>query len=398
MLSMLRLSLPIGILLLGFSSCSTEADDTGGGQLSSVPAYVEGIDLSSGSTTRAIGQDLKTFSMYSMTMINRITGAMLSNGIYYKKEGTSWASNLPYYMDERMAMKAFGISPKVDFVKEPVYKWLEQHFIYENPQEEQVMLKIASKLNYTKAESKNQLLLNFNDALYTLRFQALNSLTIENCHVYIKGVTIHNLPNKAMFTYDDTKESTGTWTLTDDNEYVDYSQELESPVELSKTLQDINDSAFVLLPFVPDLWVPTKETMEQADDAHHLYIEVKAQITQDIDNGDGTTRTVYLWGSRDGSGKYPQYESIFYQYMHLLNTTQKNWKMAYNGYYRLTVNKNGYDKNGVLFTPHPDDEDGATAFTSSDPIDFTVVEDAEGNNVDPWSGDTDNSSVSIIIK
>ena len=379
----------------GIMSCSTDVDESGSPNMSG-PAYVEGIDMTKDNTTRAIGQELKTFSMYSMTMMNRVNGAMLSDGILYTKGSSSWSSNAPYYMDERLAMKAFGLSPEVTYVGDPVFKWTEQNFTFTNPTENQVMLKAASKLNYKKAEMNNQLQMKFNDILYTLRFQAMNSISIENSKVYVKGVTIHNLPNKAKFSFDASAESKGSWELTDDCEYVNFSQELESPVELNKKLQDVMDSAFVLLPFVPELWDPATETLEEADANHHLYIEVKAQITQEVDKGNGTTKTIYLWGAKDENNpKYPQYESIFYQYKHLMNTTQKNWNQAYNGYYRLLVSKTGYDKNSVLFQPHPDDEDGASEFTSSDPIDFTVIEDAEGNNVDPWSADADNSTVEI---
>ena len=108
------LTLLSSFALMGLVSCSADVEQSGSPDMSG-PARVDAVDLSAGGATRAvIGQQLETFSMYSMTAMNRINGSMLSDGILFSKSEGTWTSNAPYYMDERLKMNAYGVSPNVE--------------------------------------------------------------------------------------------------------------------------------------------------------------------------------------------------------------------------------------------------------------------------------------------
>lgn len=375
------------------SSCSSDEAE---GNSPHPPAYVEGIYNNSAITRSNSNQTLTSFSMYCFDEWNEYTGEMLADNIVYTLDaGTgAWSGNQPYYMSDWAAMYGYGISPDVSDMTDVVMTQPEQSFTYTDPAEKGVLIKVASKFYFTKEGTHNRLMLTFNDALYTLRFQAFSGF--EGVEVEVKGVTIHNIPNKAHFTFSNTVESWGDWAETADNQYVSKGQELSSAVPVSAIdFADIQDDPFVLFPIQPTEWDyyglnGSPETFAAAKDRNCCYIEVKMRIKQEKDG-----KTYYLWGYADDDpqGREP-FESAFYPYMQWNCTAE--WRMTYNGYYYLFLDDNGVDKDGNKITPHPE-EGGSTQFSVSSQIEFRTLIQQHGGTTEPWTEDTNQNNVNITM-
>ena len=370
------------LLMAGtLSSCSSD-EEVVSNYSSLSPAYVEGIY--NNPATRSISNEkLTSFSMYCFDEWNEYTGEMLADNIIYSLNPDTkvWSGDKVYYMSDWDAMYGYGVSPNIGVATEPVFKQQEQSFVYSNPTEKGELIKVASKHYFTKEGTNNRLMLTFNDALYTLRFQAFSGFN--NVDVEIKEITIHNIPNKAKFTFSPSVESWGTWTLTDDNQYITGTQTLPSAVPITTTdFADITTEPFVLFPIQPDEWdYWGGETFAQAKARNCLYIEVKMRIKEEKDS-----KTYYQWGYADDDplGREP-FESAFYPYEQYNCTA--DWRMTYNGYYFLFLDDNGVDKEGLKITPHPEDG-GSTQFTVSSQIDFRTLLNQNNNTADEWEIET----------
>ena len=393
------LPLMTGFVLL--SSCGVDNEELLGQEQSSQPASVVGIYNSP--ATRAITNNLLTsFSLYCFDEWNEYTNVMLADNILWTLNNNVWSGNSVFYMSDWSAMYGYGVSPSTDDMTDVVFKQTEQAFTYTNPTEKGVLVKMASKRYFTKEETNNRLMLTFNDALYTLFFQAYSGFQPaegRSIKVEVKEITLHNTPNQARFTFDSEYDSWGSWALTDNNQFVSNTQTLATPAVITPTsFTDIQNEPFVLFPIQPDGWdyygmnnngVP--ETFAQAKTNDHCYVEVKMRI---IEEDTDTGKKYYLWGYADDDPYHQDeiFESAFYPYLQWNCTA--SWSMSYNGYYYLFLDDNGVDKEGLKITPHPE-EGGSSQFKVSAQIDFRTLMNQQDSTADPWEVETEGKTVNL---
>ena len=385
-----------GTLLLTtaiLSSCSN-GEEMSNKSSPMVPAIVEGVY---NGTTRAVTNDkLNSFSLYCFDEWNEYTDDMLADNILWTLNPTTkvWSGNRVYYMSDDLIMFGYGVSPSTDDMTDVVFKHSEQAFTYTNPTSKGVLVKVGSKRNFTKEGTNNRLILSFNDALYTLFFQAYSGF--QNVTVQVKEITLHNIPNQARFTFHPKSNSWGSWALTANNQWVSSTQTLPSPVTITTTdFTDIQNEPFVLFPIAAVEWdyygmYGAPETFEEAKANNHCYIEIKMRIIEEKDG-----QTFYLWGYADDDAQGREaFESAFYPYQQYNCTA--DWDMTYNGYYYLFLDDNGVDKNGNKIAPHPE-EGGSNEFTVSSQIDFRTWIQNHGGTADEWTDDEDQGDVNISI-
>lgn len=380
-----------GTLLLTIvilSSCSN-GEEMSNKSSPAVPAIVEAVynDL----TRSVTNQTLNSFSLYCFDEWNEETGEMIANNILYTLNPTTkvWSGSRAFYMSDWDAMYGYGVSPSTSDMTDVVFTQPNQAFTYTNPTSKGVLVKIGSKHYFTKEGTKNRLMLTFNDALYTLRVQALSGFQ-DVKSVEIKEIILHNVPNQARFTFNKNVESAGSWALTADNQYISATQTLPTAAKMSQTdFVDITTEQFVLFPLKPkewDFW--GDETLASAEARNCCYIEVKMRIIEEKDG-----KTYYLWGYADGDSR-GAYESAFYPYEQV--NCSAEWKMRYNGYYYLFLDDNAVDKNGNKITPHPE-EGGSDEFSVSSQIEFRTWMQNHGGTADEWTDDENQGNVDITI-
>jgi hypothetical protein len=390
----------VGALLLmtGFlSSCSSGEEISNKSSTSSEPAIVEGVY---NGLTRAVTNDkLTSFSLYCYDEWNEYTDEMLADNILWSLNPSTkvWSGNKVFYMSDDFTMLGYGVSPSTDDMTNVVFNYAEQGFTYTDPTSKGVLVKIGSKRNFTKESTNNRLMLTFNDALYTLRFQAYSGFQNVKS-VEIKEITIHNIPNQARFTFHPKSNSWGSWALTPTNQWVSSTQTLASPAFINTTdFTDIQNEPFVLFPIAAVEWdyygmYGDPETFAQAKANNHCYIEVKMRIIEEDDDGN----LFYLWGYADGDSRGP-FESAFYPYQQYNCTA--DWNMTYNGYYYLFLDDNAVDKDGNQIKPHPEaigQQNGSSEFTVSQQIDFRTLKQQHGGTADQWTND-DQGKVTITM-
>ena len=392
----------VGVLLLTtcfLSSCSHSEEMSNKSSPSSEPAIVEGV---CNSATRAVTNNkLTSFSLYCFDEWNEYTDDMLADNILWSLNPTTkvWSGNSVFYMSDDLAMFGYGVSPSTDDMTDVVFKQAEQAFTYTDPTSKGVLVKIGSKRNFTMESTNNRLVLNFNDALYTLFFQAYSGFQNVKS-VEIKEITIHNIPNQARFTFHPKSNSWGSWALTANNQWVSSTQTLASPAFITTTdFTDIQNEPFVLFPIEAVEWDyygmnGPEESFAEAKANNHCYIEVKMRIIEEDADGN----LFYLWGYADNDhlGREP-FESAFYPYQQYNCTA--DWEMSYNGYYYLFLDDNAVDKDGKQITPHPEaigEQNGSQEFTVSQQIDFRTLKQQHGGTADQWTND-DQGKVTITM-
>ena len=388
-----------GTLLLTMavlSSCSSGEEMSNKSSPSSEPAIVEGVY--NGLTRSVSNQTLNSFSLYCFDEWNEETGEMIANNILYTLNPSTkiWSGSRAFYMSDWDAMYGYGVSPSTSDMTDVVFTQPNQAFTYTDPTSKGVLVKIGSKHYFTKEGTKNRLMLTFNDALYTLRVQALSGfLNVKS--VEIKEVILHNVPNQARFTFNKNVESTGSWALTANNQYINATQTLPTAAEMSQTeFVDITTEPYVLFPLQPkewDFW--GDETMASAEARKCCYIEVKMRIIEEDTDGN----IFYLWGyaDNDAQGREP-FESAFYPYEQF--NCSAEWKMRYNGYYYLFLDDSAVDKNGNKLTPHPEEvngQNGSSEFSVSSQIDFRTFMQNHGGTADEWTDDDEQGKVEITM-
>lgn len=384
-----RIILADALLLMTviLSSCNS-GEEMSNKSSPAVPAIVEAVY--SGTTRGISNQTLNSFSLYCFDEWNEETGEMIAKNILYTLNPTTkvWSGSRAFYMSDWDAMYGYGVSPSTSDMTDVVFKQAEQGFTYTDPTSKGALVKIGSKILFTKEGTKNRLILTFNDALYTLRVQALSGF--QNVRVEVKEITLHNIPNQARFTFNKKVESAGSWALTANNQYVNSTQTLPSAAVMSTTeFVDITTEQYVLFPLKPkewDFW--GDETLASAQARNCCYIEVKMRIIEEKDG-----QTYYLWGYADGDSR-GAFESAFYPYEQY--NCSAEWKMRYNGYYYLFLDDNCVDKNGNKLTPHPE-EGGSNEFTVSSQIDFRTWIQNHGGTADEWTDDENQGNVNISI-
>ena len=378
----------MGLLaLLLESSCSTEQMEYVDNQ--NEPAEIIAIyESTQPGVTRALNSNLTTFTMFVVDEWYDEDGPIANNVKQTKNEETGkWTAKPMVYLSTD-PQNAYCIAPSttLENMSNVVVTYNRQSFDYSVPTTEQSAVKVASRLDFTKKSVNNKLSLTFRDVLFYLGIQAVNE--IKDVRILVKSFTLHNILPSATWNFDKKKESKGSWTVNyDASTRVNYTQELETPVELSRTdYKNITDSAFVFMPqnLYEYIWYPLDndwgedgEEFSVAQTKNHLYIEVKCQIIQEKDG-----KELYLWGypAAEATADKPEFESVFFPYDEM--ACLSDWMQGLNSVYFLEFNTitGGYDSTGHHITPHPT-SGGASEFENAEPVKFVL---GEGGNVDSW--------------
>ena len=376
-----------------WSSCNTE-------QTSSATAYGEDDDYAqvevediSQPLTRAIGMDLTSFSL---AVYYTTTKKMLASNVKHTITPDGIQTSSSWRMAPNGEMVAVAVSPSFDQIQNLSVKADVQSFEYTVPTTKQTMLKIGGDLSFTKASVNNKLSLKFVNALTQFTLRARNEMKVEfdgddneyDVEIYVKGFTMHNVASKGRFTYPGAYN--GKWTLIDD-EYANYSQELATPVQLSKTsFVNIIDSVLILMPQTPKVWTPAAtaaavasvDGIAKADEDHKCYIELRCAIT--VFRND---KTVYVWGSET------TYKSVYFPYV--TKYCPKAWNtINRQGTYNLRFSKaEALDSEGRPIKPEVQGEENGT-FENAVFIEVAPTDDNGDDYVDDW-GDPDVIDVAI---
>ena len=365
-----------------WSSCNTEQDSTAAYGEDDDYAQVEAVDLSQ-PTTRAIGMDLSTFSL---SVFYTRTNKLLANNIKHTMTTAGVQMAGSWRMQPSGEMVAVAVSPSLDAVDNLVLTKDEQSFEYTVPPTEQTMIKIGGDLSFTKASTSNKLSLKFVNALTQFTLRARNEMKVEfdgdenqyDTEIYVKGFTIHNLAAKGRFNF--TGDYNGKWTLIDDV-YANYSQELQTPVKLSKTtFVDVIDSVLILMPQTPVVWKPAASAsaiasvdgIEKADEDHKCYIELRCAITVERNS-----QTTYIWGTEN------TYKSVYLPYV--TKYCPKPWNVINRqGTYNLRfIKTEALDSEGKPIKPEIAGDENGT-FENAVFIEVAPTDDSDNDNVDDW--------------
>ena len=345
-------------------------------------AQVEVEDISQ-STTRAMGMDLKTFSLSvyfpktNKLVADNVKHTITSSGV---ETSTSWR------MSPAGEMIAVAVSPLLDITQNLVLTADEQSFEYTVPTTEQTMIKIGGDLSFTKASVNNKLSLKFVNALTQFTLRARNEMKVEfdgddnqyDVEIYVKGFTMHNVAAKGRFIY--SSDYNGSWTLIDDV-YANYSQELATPVQLSKTsFVNIIDSVLILMPQTPAVWTPAAtdaavasvDGIAKADEDHKCYIELRCAITVQRNN-----QTVYVWGNET------TYKSVYFPYV--TKYCPKPWNaINRQGTYNLRFSKaEALDSEGKPIKPEEQSNENGS-FENAVFIEVAPTDENGDDYVDDW--------------
>lgn len=365
-----------------WSSCNTEQDGSATYGEDDDYAQVEAEDISQ-PITRAIGIDLSTFSL---SVFYTRTNKLIANNIKHTMSGAGVQMGGSWRMQPAGEMVAVAVSPSLDAVDNLVLTASEQSFVYTVPTTNQTMIKIGGDLSFTKASTSNKLSLKFVNALTLFTLRARNEMKVEfdgdenqyDTEIYVKGFTIHNLAAKGRFNF--TSDYNGKWTLIDDV-YANYSQELQTPVKLSKTtFVDIIDSVLILMPQTPVVWKPAASAsaiasvdgIEKADEDHKCYIELRCAMTVERNN-----QTVYIWGTEN------TFKPIYLPYV--TKYCPKPWNaINRQGTYNLRFIKNeALDSEGKPIKPEIEGDENGT-FENAVFIEVAPTDGNDDDNVDDW--------------
>lgn len=405
---MLWLMTAMGLL----ASCSTETaqevvSESGLDSIrgESLQYVVNDVSRGNVNVTRAL---YETLSQFSETVLNARGGAQTKDNLIYKDPGTGqWVTTNTWTMPGSGKMSAYGISPTVDVMTDHLFDKNNRYFDYVVPVEDQCVIKIGSKLNFTAQSIAEEggVVINFKNATASLVIRATNKLQLKlrdseekvPVEVYVKSVTIHNMKQKGRFEFSTTKETDGSWTL-DDDTYVDYTQVLENEVLVTNgqtTPDEIVDSFIVVLPQSPEQWpwaakgkedAGSEDAISVANTNHKCYIELKCRITATIGSD-----TYHAWGSYDGTNA--TYESIYLPY-NGRNASPKYNSIGASGLYIVRITETtALDEYGRPIKPQ--ESTMADQFRDAEFINVSTGDEDGNDNVDDWEPEQEPETITL---
>ena len=275
-----------------------------------------------------------------------VTNKAFASNIYFWKEDGTWrqtkAISWPQTAASFFAVNAsFAKTTAVtNTSKGPVYGVMQtvtvnatkQSFKYAVPDnaQNQFDLMVASTFNKTKNDNGGKVKLSFKRILSFLKFKIANKLE-EGTVVTVGGISLYNLKNSGTFTFNKTKESTGTWAVgtTVDAMHRVFSEPFVLPTTSNWLVNQ--DTVFFSIPQDKTTkWKTTKTNnvpISEADANGHTYLKLLCKIQDEGGN--------YIFGSADSYGDV---------YMPFNLTTAT--KMATERVITITFS-GGYDENGV---------------------------------------------------
>ena len=391
-----KLWLVVVVVVLTSCSAETTQDTTMVNNSDGIPGksirYVVN-DVPGDNTTRALFEQL---SQFSETVLTARGSRVTSDNLIYKDPGTgSWVTTSDWMMPASGKVSAYGISPTVDILADHLFDKNNRYFDYVVPVDNQTVIKIGSKLNFTADDiASDGLVINFSNATASLVIRATNKLQLKlrdseekiPVQIYVKKVTIHNLKQKGRFNFSTTKNTDGNWVLNDEL-FANYSQDLNNEVLVTNgqtTPDDIVNDFIVVLPQSPEQWPWAAKGKEDAgpEDAisvanadHKCYIELECRITATVNN-----QTYHVWGSHDGLEA--TYASIYLPYVGR-NASPKYAGVGAQGVYLVRITETtALDEYGRPIKPQ--ESSMADQFRDAEFINVSTSDEDGKDNVDDW--------------
>ena len=387
--------LPVAVLINGCSEDLSENHVVNDydGEIAPVVVRAEVNPIgSSNDVTRARSVSKADFTTFSLYAVNNKT--IQWNNVLYTRDVTTGkcTPNKTVKWISGKDLDIYGIYPKsnvVSLIKMNVAS--NRNFTYTVPGvvENQTDLMVGSRLKMNENKLTNgALVMSYTHALSLMKLSA--KLMIKDAIVYIKSIEVHNMATKGVFTFDNTKENTGTWAPA--KTYAVMTENYDTARTTLKSYSTIyslthSDSVITVIPQTNKKWTNTKlkrVPIATADANRHTYLAITAKIYD-------TDQKKWIMGYKDNSlendpdpdKQRPEFRTSYFV---LPNRT---WKM--NEPYTVVINYDaGFDEDGYAWFPKHQEkeipEDFVPEFLPEQNLDFNVIIE-EG-----WTHDTDNSA------
>jgi len=300
----------MGWTLAMMASCSESpvADNTG----SADSGREIHFEVSVGDKTRATSDNpMQRFSIYANLSGKRTFKA--KDLVHLLQADNSWDApdGMITWPDDDAPLNIFALSPGFELATDVNMKWNTHTFNYTLPNGNYPDFLYGSMIRTQESQNPNSvvhltLLAAFTYMKFTCQ-QNSTTMPLDEYTVNVKGITLHNISSKGQFEFLETASNEAEWTASEEaGDFTSYEQEFENPVTLTSGRKQINDSLIVIIPQSISKWTTTADnpvTTAYADANHQCYVELKCQVIDSEGN--------YLWGSEDGTGTYPEYESVY---------------------------------------------------------------------------------------
>lgn len=194
-----------------------------------------------------------------------------------------YQSDLQYYWPGNSTLGFFAYAPSIDEIrgntKYPTQLSTSNGVVlqYISPDldiSKQIDLITAATTGSKDLNESTGVELNFKHKLSQIAIQAKNDPDKSNFTYYVKGVKIARI--KSMGDFNLTSDEWDVW----DDEFADYTINLDQPIELNEYAQDIMDydvnGSAMLIPQTLGVWDPTTD---QTNEKNGAYIAVKICVT-----------------------------------------------------------------------------------------------------------------------
>jgi hypothetical protein len=279
-------------------------------------------------------KEFTTYGVYGVT-----TTAFAKNVIYKKMDG-AWTQNKAFSWPKTPA-KFYSVNASFDkttanppgvMKSVTIGAAAAKKFNYVVPEQasDQFDLMVASAFNKTLENTGGKVKLSFKRVLAYLTFKIVNKLE-DNMIVTVGGISLYNLKDAGVFTFDNATISKGTWA--EGTTYGAMHRVFDEPFVVPTTSDWLvsQDTIFFSIPQNKTTkWKTTKTNnvpISEADAEHHTYLKLLCKIQDEGGN--------YIFGSADAYGDV---------YMPFNLTTAT--KQATSRLITITFN-GGYDENGV---------------------------------------------------
>ncbi len=294
------------------------------------------FDVTFGNETRAVTDNIRDrFAFYAYTGRT----AKAKNVTYTKQEDGSWTGALVTWPANDGAMNIFGLAPDYSQVQNLKMTYNKHYFDYTLPNGNFPDFWYASNIGVRASKSNGVIKMTFvaGFAYFTASCkQNTTKLPAEDYTVIVKSIKLHNLTSRGLFTFLETGSNKVSWTpYTEDEDYIAYEQVFSTPVTLTGSYTTITDSAIVAIPQTITKWGTTATnavTTAYADANHQCYVELECQVIDSEGN--------YKWGSEDGTGTYPMYESVYIPF-----PSTKAYTINSRNSFRINFD-GGFDRDG----------------------------------------------------
>ena len=237
--------------------------------------------------TRGKYQTAKEFETYSIySFFNK--RLYVADAVQTRVAG-AWKSSRTISFPGRNALDFYALKP--GFVRSDVQNLTmtedEKSFVHKLPNEnaKQEDFMFSSLLQRTKAGTKNGVLtFKFKHMFAYLRFAG--KCSVDGLKVLVHSFTIHNIKSTGKFTYSDTKEYTGSWTLQDDLDNYKYLMPADKELPTISEMVHTADSLLFVMAQKPTVFAISDNTsFADADAQGKAYLEIECRVWKMEDDG-----------------------------------------------------------------------------------------------------------------